>query len=99
MKISDERLAAVEKQFHKLLLDIARDFESAVPSELPTLTDREGEAKRIPHVSISGMFGGCGYRFVEIDGECCLRVVASSRMDENFRRVWHVDESGYSRDE
>ena len=43
------------------------------------------------------MFGGCGYRFVTNDAECYLKVVASSRMDHNFKRVWHVDENGYTR--
>ena len=100
MKITDEQLAAIEKHFHALLLDIALEFGKAnFRPELPVLTGEESKAtERIPFVGISGMFGGCSsWWIIENDAPAYLRVVASSRMDENFERIWHVDENGYSK--
>ncbi len=89
MRVPEKTLAAIEKHFHELLRDISPDFKRDEPPELPVLTRLEGEGgtRRIQHVTIPGMFGGCSYGFVTNDEECYLKVVASSRMDHNFKRV------------
>lgn len=97
MGIPDEKLRGIEKHFHELLLELARDFDSAVPPVLPTLTGNELGPARGQFVRIGGMFGGCDYGFVIDDTGSYLKVVATSRMDHNFRHVWHVSETGYQK--
>lgn len=93
----NEKLAAIERRFHELLLDIAREWECAVPPELPVLIESERGNKPLGHVPISGMFGGCTYWLISNETQYYLRVVASSRMDHNFKLVWHVDENGFTK--
>lgn len=85
-------LAKVEKNFHLLINEKAKQFIGTRTLEMPPLAERfEGER----YFAVDGMHGGFSYRFKEECDSPKLLVKSWSRVVEDSTLLHEVSGSGY----